>query len=188
MICFRAKTIRCWNPLSDCQELIEIVKKSGAEYLHIDLDKNSPDTVKRVIEQSAVRVGVRLSEKEGYCMNVTFSPHTDKINMERVLLYPGEVTGLTQLLSLYQSWSVWDGLWLNYLGPEDWNELYPVLETLVSVRWVKITRRSPPPSFSLLETLWDKTEEKWEVDHLKFYKNNAEDFTKLVILRKLVFL
>ena len=185
---FRAKYIRCVSPLTDCQELSEIVKKSGAEYLHIDLDKNSPDTVKRVIEQSAVRVGVRLSEKEGYCMNVTFSPHTDKINMERVLLYPGEVTGLTQLLSLYQSWTVRGGLHLFDLGPEDWTELYPVLETLVSVSWVWISRCSPPRSVSLLETLWDKTEEKLEVDHLKFYKNNAEDFTKLVILRKLVFL
>ena len=100
--------------------------------------------------------------------------------MEFVSLYPGEVTRLTQLLSLYQSWTVRDGLCLSDLGPEDWTELYPVLETLVSVKWVEITRCSPPPSVSLLETLWDKTEDMWDVDDEMYYKENAEDFTKLV--------
>ena len=167
------------SPLTDCQELSEIVKKSGAEYLSILIDKNSPDTVKRVIEQSAVKVTVRLSERGGQCFDVTFSPHTDNINMSYVDLYPGEVTRLTQLLSLSQSWSVkW--LYLYNLGPEDWTELYPVLETLVSVGGVYITSLSPPPSVSLLETLWDKTEKEWDVDGDKYYKENAEDFTKLV--------
>ena len=181
MICFRADTIHCVSPLTDIQELSEIVKKSGAEYLDIDLDKNSPDTVKRVIEQSAVKVDVMLSERRGgYCSNVTFSPHSDNINMYNVELYPGEVTRLTQLLSLYQSWTVSVWLLLRDLGPEDWTELYPVLETLVSVKDVRIYKCSPPPSVSLLETLWDKTEEEWRVDDDKYYKKNAEDFTKLV--------
>ena len=74
-----------------------------------------------------------------------------------------------------------DGLWLNYLGPEDRTELYPVLETLVSVVVVGISYCSPPPSVSLLETLWDKTEGEWEVDNEEYYKKNAEDFTKLVM-------
>ena len=71
------------SPLTDFQELSEIVNKSGAEYLYIHLDKNSPDTVKRGIEQSAVavRVYVELSERGGYCSDVTFFPHTDNINM-----------------------------------------------------------------------------------------------------------
>ena len=174
------------SPLTDCQELSEIVKKSGAEYLHIYLDKNSPDTVKKVIEQSAVRVGVKLNERGGGCTGVTFSPHTDNINMRSVTLLPGEVTRLTQLLSLSQSWTVRGGLLLCDLGPEDWTELHPVLETLVSVKGVKIRRCSPPPSVSLLETLWDKTEEvrvvreEEEVDDEEYYKENAEDFTKLV--------
>ena len=107
------------SPLTDCQELSEIVKKSGAEYLHIYLDKNSPDTVKRVIEQSAVKVHVELSERGGGCTDVTFSPHTDNINMRSVYLHPGEVTRLTQLLSLYQSWTVRLMLCLFDLGPED---------------------------------------------------------------------
>ena len=154
---------------SDCQELDEVVENSGAKRLDIDLDKNSPDTVKRVIEQSAVKVNVGLSERGGACYNVTFSPHTDNINMEAVLLYPGEVTRLTQLLSLYQSWTVRDRLFVTGLGPEDWTELYPVLETLVSVRKVEITRCSPPPSVSLLETLWNKTEKEWDVDNDEYY-------------------
>ena len=141
MICFRAERIHCVYPLTDCQELSEIVKKSGAEELFIHLDKNSPDTVKRVIEQSAVRVTVWLSEREdGTCTDVNFSPHTDNINMWDVELYPEQVTRLTQLLSVYQSWTVRGGLRLYDLGPEDWTELYPVLETLVSVRMVRITR------------------------------------------------
>ena len=97
------------------------------------------------------------------------------------------MTRLTQLLSLYQSWTVEYELCLYDLGPEDWTELYPVLETLVSVgREVEIRRCSPPPSVSLLETLWDKTEEvrvvreEEEVDDEEYYKENAEDFTKLV--------
>ena len=114
------------------------------------------------------------------CYGVTFSPHTDNINMWSVYLHPGEVTRLTQLLSLYQSWTVVDRLHLIDLGPEDWTELYPVLETLVSVKVVLISSCSPPPSVSLLETLWDKTEVGWYVDGEKFYKENAEDFTKLV--------
>ena len=186
MICFRARYINCVSPLTDCQDLSEIVKKSGAESLGIHLDKNSPDTVKRVIEQSAVKVTVRLSERGGGCSDVTFSPHTDNINMKSVILNRAEVTRLTQLLSLSQSWTVRDELFLYDLGPEDWTELYPVLETLVSVETVWITRCSPPPSVSLLETLWDKTEEewrvrkKWEFDGEWYYKKNAENFTKLV--------
>ena len=181
MICFRARYIHCVTPLTDCQELSEIVEKSGAEWLDIDLDKNSPDTVKRVIEQSAVKVDVWLSERGGgWCDSVTFSPHTDNISTQFVFLHPGLVTRLTQLLSLYQSWTVEYGLYLFNHGPEDWTELYPVLETLVSVRKVVITNCSPPPSVSLLETLWDKTEEEWQVDNEKYYKKNAEDFTKLV--------
>merc|ERR1711936_209215 len=96
-----------------------------------------------------------------------------------VKLYPGEVTILTQLLSLCQSWTV-NLLSLIDLGPEDWTELYPVLETLVSVGYVMITRCSPPPSVSLLETLWDKTEVEWREDGAGYYKKNAEDLTKLV--------
>ena len=180
MICFRAYRIRCVSPLTDCQELSEIVKKSGAEWLYINLDKNSPDTVKRVIEQSAVRVYVSLSERGGQCRDVTFSPHTDNINMGTVYLHPGEVTRLTQLLSLYQSWTV-NWLQLYDLGPEDWTELHPVLETLVRVREVMIRSCSPPPSVSLLETLWDKTEEEWMVAGEKYYKKNAEDFTKILL-------
>ena len=49
---------------SDCQELAEIVEKSGAEELYIHLDKNSPDTVKRLCELCpGVRVNVDLSER-----------------------------------------------------------------------------------------------------------------------------
>ena len=131
---------------SDCQELSEIVKKSGAKRLDIYLDKNSPDTVKRVIEHCpAVKVHVKLSERGGGCTGVTFSPLTDNINMRSVTLLPGEVTRLTQLLSLSQSWTVRSWLWLIDLGPEDWTELYPALETLVSVRFVWIRSCSPPP-------------------------------------------
>ena len=65
MICFRARGINCVSLLTEFQELIEIVEKSGAERLGIYLDKNSPDTVKRVIEQSAVTVSVWMSERRG---------------------------------------------------------------------------------------------------------------------------
>ena len=106
---------------SDCQELSEIVKKSGATHLSIGLDKNSPDTVKRVIELCpAVRVGMLLSRRGGRCHGVmTLPPHTDNINMRIVSLHPREVTRLTQLLSLYQSWTVRLMLCLFDLGPED---------------------------------------------------------------------
>ena len=60
MKCFR--TIGCESPLtpSDCQELAQVVEKSGAERLIIDLDKNSPDTVKRLCELCpGVRVNVK---------------------------------------------------------------------------------------------------------------------------------
>ena len=76
------------SPPTDFQDLSEIVKKSGAERLYIGLVKNSPDTVKRVIEQSAVKVNVMLSERGGRCFDVTFSPHTDNINMDLVDLNP----------------------------------------------------------------------------------------------------
>ena len=56
-------------------------------------------------------------------MNITFSPHTDIIRMYQVVLHPGEVTRLRQLVSLYQSWRVRDTLYLYYLGGEDWSEL-----------------------------------------------------------------
>ena len=59
------------SPLTDCQDLSEIVKKSGAESLYIDLDKNSPDTVKRVIEQCPA-VEVRV-QKDPYRRNHLFS-------------------------------------------------------------------------------------------------------------------
>ena len=110
---------------------------------------------------------------------MTFSPHPDNIDMKYIHLYPGEVTRLTQLLSLYQSWTMRGRLYLDDLGPEDWTELYPVLETLVSVRKVEITRCSPPPSVSLLETLWNKTQEDLVVNGEHYYKENQEDFSKL---------
>ena len=159
-----------------------MVEKSGAEYLLIDLDKNSPDTVKRLCELCpGVRVDVRLSERGGGLFYyVTISPHTDSINMERVSLYPGEVTRLHQLVSLSQSWTVRDRLQLFNLGPEDLTELSRSLDTLDSVRVVVITRRSAPPSVSLLETLWNKTEVWWEIDNENYYKRKEEDFSKIV--------
>ena len=115
---------------TDCQELAKVVEKSGAERLDIYLDKNSPDTVKRLCELCpGVRVNVRLSEREGgLCTDITFSPHTDNINMDDVYLYPGDMTRLHQLVSLSQSWTV-RRLWLIDLGPEDWTELSRSLET-----------------------------------------------------------
>ena len=46
------KNIDCNSPLnpSDLRELAKIAEKSGAKKLVIDLDKNSPDTVKRLCE------------------------------------------------------------------------------------------------------------------------------------------
>ena len=138
----KGQHIRCVSPLtpSDCQELAEVVEKSGAEKLRIYLDMNSLDTVKRLCELCpGVRVDVWLSEEVGgWCGGVTFSPHTDNINMSGVTLYPGEVTKLHQLVSLSQSWIV-NWLQLHDLGPEDWTELSRSLDTLDSVRWVKIT-------------------------------------------------
>ena len=112
-----------------------------------------------------------------------FSPHTDNINMSGVTLYPGEVTKLHQLVSLSQSWIV-NWLQLHDLGPEDWTELSRSLDTLDSVSWVEMRSCSAPPSVSLLETLWNKTQERWEMgdlgkDKYKYYKKNEEDFSKL---------
>ena len=114
------------------------MEKSGAKWLDIYLDKNSPDTVKRLLELCpGVRVEVRLSERRGgRYTDITFSPHTDSINMSRVDLYPEGVTRLHQLVSLFQSWTVRDRLWLKKdFGPEDWTELSVSLDTLDSVRW-----------------------------------------------------
>ena len=52
--------------------------------------------------------------------------------MGSLTLYPGDGTRLTQLLSLSQSWTVRDRLYLNDLGPEDWTELSRTLDTLDS--------------------------------------------------------
>ena len=165
---------------SDCQELAKVVEKSGAVRLDIDLDKNSPDTVKRLCELCpGVKVNVRLG-RGGVCIDITFSPHTDNINMKSVTLYPGEVTRLHQLVSLSQSWTVRGPLWLYDLGPEDWTELSVLLDTLDSVGRVVIGRWSAPPSVSLLETLWNKTKVGWEIDNEKYYKTNEEDFSQLV--------
>ena len=168
-----------------------MVEKSGAERLDIILDKNSPDTVKRLLELCpGVTVIVRLSERgwgAGWCHDITFSPHTDSINMSSASLYPREVTRLHQLVSLSQSWTVRGGgmfggeLWLYGLGAEDWTELSVLLDTLDSVRVVWIRRWSAPPSLSLLETLWNKTKERWEVGGEKYYKKNEKDFSKLVM-------
>ena len=56
MICFRAETIRCESPMTDYQELNEIVEKSGAQELDIGLDNNSPDTILSVIKQGVFTV------------------------------------------------------------------------------------------------------------------------------------
>jgi len=194
---------------SDCQELAKVVEKSGADGLYIDLEKNSSDTVKRLYELCpgvrvhchldleknspdtvkrlcklcpGVRVDVSLRERGagGWCHNITFSPHTDNINMSEVYLNPGDMTRLHQLLSLAQSWTVRDYLWLHNLGPEDWTELSVLLDTLDSVWGVEIRSWSAPPSVSLLETLWNKTQEGWVVDDDDYYKKNEEDFSKLV--------
>ena len=84
---------------------------------------------------------------------------------------------LLQLVSLSQSWTA-DRLDLTLLHPEDWTEL----ERLDSVREVVIKGCSAPapPSVSLLETLWNKTEEEWDIDDEKYYKTNKEDFSQLV--------
>ena len=100
--------------------------------------------------------------------------------MKWVSLHLGEVTRLHQLVSLFQSWTVQGTLWLYDLGPEDWTELSVLLDTLDSVREVWIDGWSAPPSVSLLETLWNKTEEEWEIDDEKYYKRNEEDFSQLV--------
>ena len=151
---------------SDCQELAKVVEKSGAEMLDIDLDKTSPDTVKRLFGLCpGVTVDVWLSERGGGgCWDITFSLHTDNINMDSVDLNPGGVTRLHQLVSLSQSWTVRGILWLYGLGAEDWTELSRSLDTLDSVREVVIRSCSAPPSVSLLETLWNKTEEEWAID------------------------
>ena len=60
------------------------------------------------------------------------------------------------------------------------SELSRSLDTLDSVRKVEIRSWSAPPSVSLLETLWNKTEEMWEIDFEEYYKRNEEDFSKLV--------
>ena len=205
------KNIHCVSPLtpSDCQELAKVVEKSGAKKLDIYLDKNSPDTVKRLCELCpGVSVDVRLSERGGgwywditfsphtgnismdewmserrggWCWDITFSPHTDNINMDLVGLYPGQVTRLHQLVSLAQSWTVRYSLYLNFFGAEDWTELSRAVDTLDSVRTVGIERWSAPPSVSLLETLWNKTQQLWNIDNEKYYKTNEEDFSKLVM-------
>ena len=174
MICFRTDNIDCVSPLtpSDYQDLAKVVEKSGAEKLYIYLDKNSPDTVKRLCELfPGVTVIVRLSESRGLCYDITFSPHTDNINMSGVGLCPGEVTRLHQLVSLSQSWTVRDALYLRDLGPEDWTELSVSLDTLDSVDSVVIDGWSAPPSDSLLETLWDKTEKE-----LSVYGQDGQDY------------
>ena len=112
-------------------------------------------------------------------MHITSSPHTDSVNMRSVHLFPEEVTRLHQLVSLFQSWTV-DSLNLTDLGPEDCTELSRSLFKLDSVRDVVIRRCSAPPSVSLLETLWNKTERMWKIDNRRYYKRNEEDFSKLV--------
>ena len=115
------------------------MEKSGAEYLWIDLEKNSPDTVKRLCELCpGVTVSVELREKRwadggGGCYDITFFPSTDNIKMDFVHLFSGEVTRLYQLVSLFQSWTV-NRLELLDLGPDDWTELSQSLEILNSVR------------------------------------------------------
>ena len=112
---------------------------------------------------------------------ITFAPHTDNINIDSVHLRPGIATSLHQLVSLSPSWTVSDRLELRGLGPEDWTELSRSLHTLHSVRDVEISRWSAPPSLSLLETLWNKTEERWKIDNNhKYYKSNGEDFSELL--------
>ena len=59
------------------------------------------------------------------------------------------------------------------------SELSRSLDTLDSVRKVEIIRCSAPPSVSLLETLWNKTEEWLDVDRDTYYKWNREDFSQL---------
>ena len=117
------------------------MEKSGAEKLDIVLDKKSPDTVKRLCELCpGVSVDMRLSEiGSGSCSDITISPHTDNIIMEFVHLWPGQVTSLHQLVSLFQSWTVRYSLFLYDLGPEDWTGLSRAVDTLESVRWVNLT-------------------------------------------------
>ena len=106
------------------------MEKSGAESLVIHLENNSPDTVKRLCELCpGVRVDVRGG---GECTGITFSPHTDSINMDVVELYSGQDSGLHQLVSVFQSWTVRDGLGLYNFGPEDWTDLIRTLDTLDS--------------------------------------------------------
>ena len=164
------------------KRLCELCPGVGVYVCH-GFEKNSLDTVKRLCDLCPrVSVDVRLSGRGGgKCSGITFSPHTDSINMNFVHLYAGQVSRLHQLVSLAKSWTVRDELWLFDFGPEDWTELSRLLETLDSVMKVWINGCSAPPSVSPLETLWNKTQERLEDDDNYYYKRNKEDFSKIVM-------
>ena len=125
---------------------------------------------------------VILSERfrfRGYCCYVKFS--SDKISINDVSLYPGDVTRLQQFLfnSQYQSWSVKGSLCLYDLESDsDLEGAAEILQSLDSVSDVEITSNCQL-STTILRQLWDKTSDTWEVreeEVMEFNKSDVRNF------------
>ena len=111
----------------------ELVVKLASE---VEYESETWDNVKRLAKLCKNVIVDTLRLREGRCEPVRIS--TSKIEILRATLKSGnDVNGLYQLVSQYQSWSVWD-LHLTELGFDDCARLAQLLPTLKSAvygRW-----------------------------------------------------
>ena len=156
-----------------------IVYIFSAERLIIRSEVNWEE-IERVLKLSDISY-LKLTLSDGvHCNNVKFS--SDKIDMDNVTLYPGDVTRLQQFLSnsQHQSWSVRMYLDLTNLESEsDWEGLAELLQSLHSVFIVSIPSNCQL-STNTLRQLWDKASDGWDVNDEYYSKSNVSDFDIIV--------
>ena len=167
------------NTPDSVKRLGELCDNTGnvTVYVHVKFDEITPDCVKRLCNMSdKVTVTVGLS-KEGKC--VVRSVTEEKIIMSGlsdVVLYPGDVSSLAQLLSVSQSWQVKGGLGLHSLSCDDWGELAQLVQSLDSVGRVGMRGVLPPQlDAGLVRHLRGKTEKVWVVngeESEEYYKSD----------------
>ena len=183
MVGFRTLNInleRKWTEF-DYQKLCEVLEKANTQELLICgemwIDR---DNLKRVCNllPHRMKVNLKLGEK-GRCYDVTFSPDTNNINMDRVVLYSSTALDFHYMQKLFcpcksWTWTVSDKLYLAVgpldVGPRYCGFLSKLLQSLDNVLRVRITEipyycNSLPEfeSAEQLEPLWNKTRDWWEV-------------------------
>ena len=169
----------------DWEELETAVINTNNKELVVDLssevkyESETWDHIKRLATLCKQVYVPTLRLSEGRCEGVYIS--TNKIEMWNVSLNPGVgVNGLHHLLSQYESWVVYGGLYLTELRSDDWALLAQLLPTLTWVERVVITNNSTSqPAQKTLRQLWNKTNLGWEVNNEKYKKSDVENFDKM---------